>query len=237
MTAVPVDLQAPRASFDRTLSPGRIGSLELPNRIVLAPMGTEMGTHEGLFTEREIAYYTARAAGGAGLVMTGISAVSQDFEHINPGLSRVDTDESIAGLTALAESIHAVGGLVSLQLTAGLGRNINVVDPNLAPISASDNPHFSQPDVTCRPLEIDEIQLIVRRHGEAAASGRRRRRRRDRHPRPHRLPGRPVHELVLEPPHRPVRRHDREPLPVRGRDSSWRSSRTLPGCPSVSASR
>ncbi|MGN8245781.1 FAD-dependent oxidoreductase [Cellulomonas soli] len=169
MTAVPVDLQAPRASFDRTLSPGRIGSLELPNRIVLAPMGTEMGTHEGLFTEREIAYYTARAAGGAGLVMTGISAVSQDFEHINPGLCRVDTDESIAGLTALAASIHAVGGLVSLQLTAGLGRNINVVDPNLAPISASDNPHFSQPDVTCRPLEIDEIALIVRRHGEAAA--------------------------------------------------------------------
>jgi len=132
-------------------------------------MGTEMGTHEGLFTEREIAYYTARAAGGVGLVMTGIAAVSQDYEQINPGLCRVDTDDAIPGLTALAESIHAVGGRVSLQLTAGLGRNINVVDPDRAPISASDNPHYANPDVLCRPLEVEEIRTLVRRFGEAAA--------------------------------------------------------------------
>ncbi|PVU81154.1 NADH:flavin oxidoreductase [Cellulomonas sp. WB94] len=156
-------------SYERVLQPGRIGSLELPNRVIMAPMGTELGTHEGLFTEREIAYYTERARGGTGLVVTGISAVSQDFEQINAGLCRVDTDDCIPGLTTLAESIHAVGGLVSLQLTAGLGRNINLVDPERLPISASDNPHFSQPDVLCRPLETDEIKLIVQRFGEAAA--------------------------------------------------------------------
>ncbi|HEY0216892.1 MAG TPA: FAD-dependent oxidoreductase [Cellulomonas sp.] len=156
-------------TFDHVLQPGRIGSLDLPNRIALAPMGTEMGTHEGLITEREIAYYTERAKGGTGLVMTGISAVSQDFEVINPGLCRVDTDAALPGLTALAGSIHSVGGKISLQLTAGLGRNINTVDPERLPISASDNPHYSQPDVLCRPLEIDEIRVIVQRHAEAAA--------------------------------------------------------------------
>lgn len=83
------------------MQPGRIGSLELPNRVALAPMGTEMGTHEGLITEREIAYYTERAKGGTGLVMTGISAVSQDYEVINPGLCRVDTDAALPGLSAL----------------------------------------------------------------------------------------------------------------------------------------
>lgn len=156
-------------SYEHILQPGRIGSLELPNRVIMAPMGTEMGTHEGLFTEREIAYYTERARGGTGLVVTGISAVSQDFEQINAGLCRVDTDACLPGLAALAESIHAVGGLISLQLTAGLGRNINLVDPERLPISASDNPHFSQPDVLCRPLEVEEIQLLVQRFGEAAA--------------------------------------------------------------------
>jgi len=156
-------------TFDHVLSPGRIGSLDLPNRVVLAPMGTEMGTPEGLFTEREIAYYTERARGGTALVMTGISAVQQDVEQIHAGLCRVDTDASIPGLTALADSIHAVGGLVSVQLTAGLGRNINEVSPDRLPVSASPNPHFSDPSVLCRALEIDEIHLIVQRFGEAAA--------------------------------------------------------------------
>ncbi|GEA84296.1 oxidoreductase [Cellulomonas gelida] len=155
--------------FSPLLQPGRIGSLTLPNRVIMAPMGTEMGTHEGLFTEREIAYYTERAKGGTGLVVTGISAVSQDYEQINPGLCRVDTDDCVPGLTALAAAIHEVGGLVSLQLTAGLGRNINVVDPDRLPISASDNPHYATPDVLCRPLELDEIRVIVQRFGEAAA--------------------------------------------------------------------
>ena len=157
------------ATFAHVLQPGRIGSLDLPNRVALAPMGTEMGTHEGLITEREIAYYTERAKGGTGLVMTGISAVSQDYEVINPGLCRVDTDAALPGLTALAESVHAVGGRISLQLTAGLGRNINDVDPERLPISASDNPHYARPDVRCRPLEVEEIRVLVRRHAEAAA--------------------------------------------------------------------
>jgi len=155
--------------FSRVLEPGRIGTLDVPNRVIMAPMGTEMGTHEGQFTEREIAYYTERAKGGTGLVVTGISAVSQDYEQINPGLCRVDTDACVPGLTALAESVHAVGGLVSLQLTAGLGRNINEVHPDRLPISASDNPHYATPDVLCRPLALDEIRTIVRRFGEAAA--------------------------------------------------------------------
>jgi 2-enoate reductase len=159
----------PVATFDHVLAPGTIGNLELPNRVILAPMGTEMGTHAGLFTDREIAYYTERALGGTALIMTGISAVSQDYEVINDGLCRVDTDDAVPGLTALAESIHAAGSLVSLQLTAGLGRNINTITPGRLPISASNNPHYSQPDVLCRALEIQEIQVIVRRFGEAAA--------------------------------------------------------------------
>lgn len=84
-------------SYEHVLQPGRTGSLELPNRVVMAPMGTEMGTHEGLFTEREIAYYTERERGGTGLVVIGISAVSQDFEQTNAGLCRVDTDDCIPG--------------------------------------------------------------------------------------------------------------------------------------------
>ena len=46
------------------LSPGRIGGLELRNRIVLAAMGSNFAAEDGHCTERLIAYYEARAKGG-----------------------------------------------------------------------------------------------------------------------------------------------------------------------------
>ncbi|MBT0771619.1 FAD-dependent oxidoreductase [Kineosporia sp. J2-2] len=159
-------------SFDRILAPGRIGSLEVPNRVLLAPMGTEMCTPDGRSTPREAAYYRARAAGGTGVVMSGITAVQSDTEPITQGLARIDTDGHIAGIAAIAEAVHSVGGLFALQLTAGLGRNINTVREGQVPVSASDNTWFGDPSIRCRPLTTDEIAIIVRRFGEAAVRAR-----------------------------------------------------------------
>ncbi|WP_084075133.1 FAD-dependent oxidoreductase [Demequina sp. NBRC 110052] len=155
-------------TFSHVLEPTTLGSLRLRNRVVMVPMGTEMGDHDGHLTDREIAYYAERAA-GAGLVCTGINAVTDDYEVINEGLGRVDTDAATPGLTKLAEAFHARGGAVSVQLTAGLGRNINSIDPERLPISASDNSHWLDPSVKCRPLETEEIKVIVQRFKEAAA--------------------------------------------------------------------
>ncbi|MFV0429294.1 MAG: hypothetical protein ACK5KO_07710, partial [Arachnia sp.] len=132
-------MTASAVSFARILEPTTLGTLSLRNRVVLVPMGTEMGDADGYLTDREVAYYAERAKGGAGLVCTGINAVTDDYETINKGLGRVDSDAATPGLRKLADAVHAVGGAVSVQLTAGLGRNINVVDPSRPPISASDN--------------------------------------------------------------------------------------------------
>jgi len=161
------------SSFEKLLSPGRIGSLEVPNRVLLAPMGTEMCTPDGRSTEREAAYYAARAAGGTGVVMSGITAVQSDTEPITHGLARIDTDEHIPGIARIVERVHAAGGLFALQLTAGLGRNINTVAPGTVPVSASDNAWFGDPSIRCRPLTVAEIATVVRRFGEAADRARR----------------------------------------------------------------
>ncbi|MDN4490545.1 FAD-dependent oxidoreductase [Demequina sp. SYSU T00068] len=153
--------------YSHVLEPVELAGLKLRNRVVMVPMGTEMGDHDGHLTDREVAYYAERAA-GAGLVCTGINAVTDDYEVINEGLGRVDTDAAIPGLTKLAEAFHARGGAVSVQLTAGLGRNINNIDPDRLPISASDNSHWLDPSVRCRPLETHEIKVIVQRFKEAA---------------------------------------------------------------------
>jgi len=48
------------------LEPGRIGPVEVPNRIVMAPMTTRAADTEGFVTAQTIAYYTARVRGGVG---------------------------------------------------------------------------------------------------------------------------------------------------------------------------
>ena len=55
--------------YAHLLSPGRIGGMALRNRIALAAMGTNFAALDGHCTERLLAYYEARAKGGAGLLV------------------------------------------------------------------------------------------------------------------------------------------------------------------------
>src|ERR1700683_1599290 len=53
-------------SYHHLLSTGRIGGLALRNRIIMTPMGSNLGEGDGIFGERACAYYRERARGGAG---------------------------------------------------------------------------------------------------------------------------------------------------------------------------
>lgn len=53
--------------YPHLFSPIRLGALELPNRVVLAPMATNYAGEDHKVTDRLIAYHVARAEGGVGL--------------------------------------------------------------------------------------------------------------------------------------------------------------------------
>jgi dimethylglycine catabolism A len=57
--------------------PGQIGPLKLRNRVVMAPMGTNYSTTDGLSTERDRLYYAERARGGVGMIMTEAMVVTE----------------------------------------------------------------------------------------------------------------------------------------------------------------
>lgn len=59
--------------------PIKIGSLELPNRIVMAPMTVDYANDDETPSERHIAYYAERAKGGVGLITMEVCTV--DAEH------------------------------------------------------------------------------------------------------------------------------------------------------------
>ena len=51
--------------------PGRIGPIEVPNRVVMASMTTRGADEAGFVTPQTIAYFEARARGGVGLSHRG----------------------------------------------------------------------------------------------------------------------------------------------------------------------
>jgi 2,4-dienoyl-CoA reductase-like NADH-dependent reductase (Old Yellow Enzyme family) len=64
--------------FPRVFIPIQIGSLTLPNRLVMAPMVTNFATEKGEVTQKLIDYYVKRANGGVGLVVSESNYISPD---------------------------------------------------------------------------------------------------------------------------------------------------------------
>lgn len=134
--------------------PGHIGPLQLRNRVVMAPMGTNYSTTDGLSTERDRLYYAERARGGVGMIMTEAMVVTE-FARPHHNSLCVYHDRFIPGLASLVEAIKAHGALVCGQLNhrgALLRRHVL----NMAPVGPSPwkNPNTGD-DV--RPLAVAEI--------------------------------------------------------------------------------
>lgn len=124
----------------RLFSPGRIGGVEIRNRIVMPPMTTRLADAEGYVTEATIAYFRARAAGGVGLVTVEMASPEKVGRHRARELGIYD-DRFLPGLTRLVEAIHAEGAQASIQLGHGGGHTREDIcgEPPIAP---SAIPHY-----------------------------------------------------------------------------------------------
>lgn len=103
----------PHASL---LQAGHIGSMELKNRIAMAPMGENFGGEDGICGERTQAYYEARAKGGTGLIIMGTTAISWPSGTSEPHQLGISTDDFIPGLAELTRRVHAHGGKIAVQI-------------------------------------------------------------------------------------------------------------------------
>lgn len=103
-------------TFPQLLAPGRIGSLTLRNRIIMAPMGSNFAESDGHCGERIQAYYEARARGGAGLLIMGVCSVAFPAGTAEPYQVGVSSDAFLPGLSRLAERVHQHGAKIAMQL-------------------------------------------------------------------------------------------------------------------------
>ena len=103
-------------AYKALLEPGRIGQMELRNRIVMAPMGSNFAEPDGSCGERIQAYYEARARGGAALLTMGACSIAFPAGTAEPFQVGVSRDDFIPGLAAVAHRVHRHGAKLALQL-------------------------------------------------------------------------------------------------------------------------
>lgn len=153
--------------FDSLFSPFKIGNVEIKNRIVMPGMGTSKA-NGGYPNDALTAWYVARAKGGTGLIMTGITAVEPRGKYYASQDSFYD-DEGIPAYTKMVDAVHAAGAKFFLQLHH-IGRETT---QNLRPgevVAVSKIPGGYTPGLN-RELTTQEVWEIINSYGDAALRG------------------------------------------------------------------
>jgi len=103
------------ASVPPMFTPLRLRGCEIPNRVMVSPMCMYSAV-DGLPNEFHFSHYTARAAGGAGLVMTEMTDVSREG-RISPGCAGIYLPEHVAAWKRIVEWVHArTASKIGMQL-------------------------------------------------------------------------------------------------------------------------
>lgn len=156
--------------------PLQLGGLELPNRIVMAPMTRMRAAAGGVPTSLNAMYYAQRA--GAGLVLTEATGVSPGGRGY-PNMPGIWSPQQIAGWQQVTDLVHAAGGRIGLQIVHhGRWSHSLYGQDGRFPVAPSAIPPTAGfavtptgdyvPFETPRALEISELPGIVDQFGHAA---------------------------------------------------------------------
>lgn len=158
--------------YNKLFKPAKIRNLRIKNRIAMAPMGVfGLVTQDGCFNQRAINYYVERAKGGVGLIITGLTKIENEIEKYKPGqvpTVSINPSHFISTAVEMTEKVHAFGTKIFLQLGVGFGR---VAPPSkliTKPIAPSVIPNYWQPNQMCRELTTEEVDILVKKTGDAS---------------------------------------------------------------------
>ncbi len=142
-------------------------NMVLRNRIIKSAQHENMATPEGLPTDESRRFYERLAHGGAGLIITGITYISESGQsfRLQNGIHK---DAAIAEWRRVTDVVHEHGGRIAMQITHG-GRQIKSRElggrKSLAPSAFPDLVWFTMP----RPMTETEILRTIQDFGDAAA--------------------------------------------------------------------
>jgi 2,4-dienoyl-CoA reductase-like NADH-dependent reductase (Old Yellow Enzyme family) len=152
--------------YGHLFNPGKIGSLVVPNRIVMAPMATNYPSETGGITEALVDYYEQRAKGGTGLIIAENCCVDYPAGKGGATQIRLDEDRFIPGISRLVEAVHYWGAKIAIQINHSGPSGAPAKTEGKGPVGASPVT-YGPPLVPPRMLERDEIEAIIEKYAQA----------------------------------------------------------------------
>ena len=152
-------------SYENLMRPIRIQNMTLRNRVMMAPMGTNLANPDGSISEEHKNYYQLRAKGGTGLIVVENACVAFPLGSNGTTQLRLDHDSFIPHMYELTEKVHAWGCKISIQVNhAGSAAIPSRIGQQ--PVSAGDIP-CKTGGVIPRALSTEEVYALVGKYADA----------------------------------------------------------------------
>ena len=150
--------------MDLLFSPGSIGTLHLPNRLVRSATAERMADAEGHPQPALKALYQELARGGVGLIISGHMYVHPSGQA-HPEMTGIYSDDLIPELAELADAVHQAGGKIAVQINhGGMQCSQATVAQTIAP-SVVEAPFLPR---SPRAMTPEEIDLVIDAFAQAA---------------------------------------------------------------------
>ena len=156
--------------FTHLMSPLKVGSMNLKNRLVMSPMTTSYGHDDHTASERLLAYLEARAKGGVGLITVELTTVDANHGYMLRSMT-IGEDKYIDHHRRITDVIHTHDAKCQLQIS-------HTGPESIAPLSGSMQPLGPSVNVApvwgwaSRPVSVEELPVIAVQYGEAARRAR-----------------------------------------------------------------
>lgn len=158
--------------YEKLFAPGRIGNVELRNRVVMTAMGALMGDWNGCTTPEQVRFYEDRAKGGCGLIIPEFTSVDANSGHCNPIQLGIYDSRQIKSFELICDAVHRHGAKIFIQLHHG-GREappaVNGGRQAMAP-SVELNSVVGRETILPREMTVEDIDDLVGKFVQAAVN-------------------------------------------------------------------
>lgn len=157
------------SNLDVLFSPYRLNTLDLPNRVVMAPMTRSM-SRGGVPTAEMAAYYRRRAEHGVGLIITEATGIRRPAALNEPDIPHFHGVAALTRWRTVVDEVHAAGGRIVPQLMHVGQKRSNAV-PGWTPPAPYESPSGLSltGEPVGRPMTDAEVAGTIEAFARAAA--------------------------------------------------------------------
>ncbi|WP_053984854.1 NAD(P)/FAD-dependent oxidoreductase [Niameybacter massiliensis] len=153
--------------YTKLFEKGKIGSLELKNRIVMCPLAMGVSDDKQCVGEAFRTYLMERVQGGVGMIILENTRVDDEHGVAAPWQASLARDEQIASMKQVVEEIHSYDVKVLAQLHHPGRETFSNLNSN-EPVWSSSNKSCGVCNQETHEMTTEEVEQVISKFVEAA---------------------------------------------------------------------